>query len=241
MNKRSIFAALFAAALMGPLVVSAHERQVINIGGTDYIFVVGSLGEPVVVDDKTGVDLRVKIADPKDPTNASAAGAKPVTGLEATLKVEVSAGDKKKVMDLSPAWNDAGAYKNTFYPTVKTGFTYRFTGTVNNTPVDLSFTCAPEGSKAVEDKSEVSLGAGVKRVYKNGQFGCPLGKEELGFPEEGMTIMGLHEDLHGDMEKMAKDSENDPVKGQAGTALALSIVGLVLGSVALKKSRNKAQ
>lgn len=237
MNNKFVIAALFAGMLVLPTLASAHERQVINIGGTDYLFVVGSLSEPIVVDDKTGLDLRVKIADPKDPTNSNAPGAKPVTGLEAALKVELSAGDKKKEMSISPAYNDPGAYKNTFFPTIKTGFTYRLTGTINNTPVDLSFTCAPEGSKATEDKTEVSLGAGVKRVYKNGQFGCPLGKEELGFPEEGMTTLGLHEDLHGDLDKLSKDLANDPAKGQAGTAMALSIIGIVLALVALKKAR----
>lgn len=232
----SIVAAVFIVA---PMCASAHERQVINIGGTDYLFVVGSLGEPVVVDDKTGVDLRVKIADPKDPTNASAVGTTPVTGLESVLKVEISAGDKKKMMDIVPAWNDAGAYKNTFFPTIKTGITYRFTGTINKTPVDLTFICAPEGTQATEDKSSVKLGEGVTRTYKNGQFGCPLAKEELGFPEEGMTILGLHEDLHGDIDKISEGIKNDHQRGQAGSALAFGLLGTLLGGIALWKSRTK--
>jgi hypothetical protein len=187
MQHKYLFTGLaLAIALLVPTIVGAHERQLINIGGTDYLFVVGSLGEPIVVDDKTGVDLRVQTADPKDPTNSSASGAKPLLGLEQALKVEIIAGEKKKIFDLTTVYGTLGSYKAVFFPTVKTGLTYHFTGTINNTPVDLSFPCALEGSKAVEDKSEVSLGAGVKRTYKNGQFGCPMGKEELGFPEEGM-------------------------------------------------------
>lgn len=237
MHKKIALVTLALGIFTVPLLVSAHERQLINIGGTDYLFVVGSLGEPVVVDDKAGVDLRVSVADPKDPTNASSPGTKPVLGLEQALRVEVSAADKKKMFDLTTVYGSVGAYKAVFFPTVKTGLGYRFMGTINNTPVDLSFACAPEGSIATEDKSSVKLGAGVTRTYKNGQFGCPLGKEELGFPEEGMTILGLHEDMHGDMDQMMKDIAKNPANRQAGAGLAFGLIGIILGVVALWKTR----
>ena len=35
----------------------AHQRQLFTIGNDDYLFVVGSLNEPIFVDDKTGVDM----------------------------------------------------------------------------------------------------------------------------------------------------------------------------------------
>ena len=230
----SVVAASFLAA---PFAASAHERQLFTIGGIDYLFVIGSLGEPIVVDDKTGLDLRVKIADKKDPTNTSALGAIPVEGLESKLKLELIAGDKKKIVDISPAYKDPGAYNNTFFPTVKTSLTYRLFGTIADTPVDLSFTCAPEGSKATEDKSTVELTAGVTRIYKNGQFGCPRGKEELGFPEESVSVVGMHENLHGEMGKMTEDMMNDSQKGKAGAALALGLLGSILGGAALLRSR----
>ncbi len=231
-----IFSIFALPLLLIPGLASAHERQLINIGGTDYLFVVGSLGEPVVVDDKTGVDLRVQAADPKDPTNSSAGGAKPVLGLEQALKVEIIAGNKKKTFDLTTVYNAPGSYKAIFFPTVQTGLTYHFTGTINNTPIDLSFSCAPEGSKAVEDKSSVRLGDGVTRKYKNGQFGCPLAKEGLGFPEEAMTVLGLHEDVHGDMNKMMTDM-NSAAAGQGGAGLAFGILGTILGAFAIWKTR----
>jgi hypothetical protein len=238
MQPKYLFAGLtLALALLTPVLSSAHERQLINIGGTDYLFVVGSLGEPVVVDDKTGVELRVQIADPKDPTNSSALGAKPLLGLEQALKVEIIAGEKKKTFDLTTVYGTLGSYKAVFFPTVKTALTYRFTGTINNTPIDLSFFCAPEGSKAAEDKTEAVLGAGVTRMYKNGQFGCPMGKEELGFPEEGMSLLGLHDDIHGEMSGMMNDMMNDSQKGRASAALAFGLIGTLLGAIALWKSR----
>lgn len=236
MYTKYVAAAITAGTLIAlPFLASAHERQLFNIGGTNYLFVVGSLGEPVVVDDKSGLDLRVKIADPADPTNANAAGSKPQLGLESTLKVEMSAGDKKKTFDISTVWNDPGAYKAIFYPTIKTSFSYRVFGTINNTPVNLTFTCAPEGSVATEDKSEVKISEGVTRTYKNGQFGCPLGKEELGFPEDAMTVLGVHEDLHGDL--AAVEEMITPVAKKVNGGIVFGLVGTILGAIALVRTR----
>ncbi len=64
------------------------------------MFVVGFLNELVCVDDKTGVDLKVSLVDPDKLNDSSSSNVKPVEGLEKTLKVEISAGDKKKVLDL---------------------------------------------------------------------------------------------------------------------------------------------
>lgn len=38
-------------------VVFAHQRQLFTIGDKDYLFVVGSIGEPFYVDQKSGVEL----------------------------------------------------------------------------------------------------------------------------------------------------------------------------------------
>jgi hypothetical protein len=38
-------------------VVFAHQRQLFIIGDKDYLFVVGSIGEPLYVDQKSGVEL----------------------------------------------------------------------------------------------------------------------------------------------------------------------------------------
>ena len=78
----------------------AHQRQLFNIGGKDYLLVVGSQNEPVFVDDKSGVDFFAYTPAPKDPMNSQANGTKHVDGLDKTLKVEVTAGAKKKVFNL---------------------------------------------------------------------------------------------------------------------------------------------
>ena len=232
----SLFAALCFLCTT-PFVASAHERQLFNIGGTDYLFVVGSLGEPVVVDDKTGVDLRVFVADPADPTNASAAGGIPVLGLESLFKVEISAGDKKKTFDLTTVYGTPGSYKAVFFPTVVTTLNYRLIGKLNNTDVDINFTCNPAGHVvAPEDKSEVALTSGVTRKFKAGQFGCPMAKEELGFPEDSMSFFGMHESMHGETSAIMKEAGKQ-AKSSGATGLAFGLIGTVLGVVALIRTR----
>ena len=237
MVKKICIGIIATAFIAAPMSALAHERKVFNIGGTDYLFVVGSLAEPVVVDDKTGLDLRIKIADPKAIGDSNAPGAKPVEGLEKTLKVELIAADKKKILDITPAYKDPGAYKNTFFPTVATTLTYRVFGTINEKPVDLSFTCSPAGHVAGPDETaEVPVSEGVVRKLKAGKFGCPIAKEELGFPEPTLTMVGMHEDSERHMTEAMAPKKDD---GSTSAALAFGIFGVALGALALWKSGRK--
>jgi hypothetical protein len=78
------------------------------------LFVIGSQNEPVFVDDKSGVDFFAYTPDHKDPLNSFANGSKPIEGLEKMLKVEISAGAKKKVLALEPAFREPGHYEAAF-------------------------------------------------------------------------------------------------------------------------------
>jgi hypothetical protein len=66
------------------------------------LFVVGSIGEPLFVDDKSGVA--------SDPLSSNANGIKPIEGLENMLKVETSAGDKNTTLDFESAFGEIGVY-----------------------------------------------------------------------------------------------------------------------------------
>src|SRR5262245_15209231 len=81
---------------------SAHQRQLIQIGATDYLVVVGFVNEPVYTGDKSGVELIIITPDPANPLDSRAPEAKPVEALEKSLKVEVKAGPHTKVFDLQP-------------------------------------------------------------------------------------------------------------------------------------------
>lgn len=201
--------ALLVLAL--PFAASAHQSAVYEIGGTQYRFVIGSLNEPVAVDDKTGVDLRVSMVghEAMEANDHHAAGGA-VTGLEETLQVELAAGDKRKVLDLSPVHNTPGSYYASFYPTVATTLSYRVFGAVGGTPVDLTFTCRAEGAEGA-DEGEKDVSAGVRQISKAGGFGCPAEKEALGFPEASVPEVD--------------------VAASAGMATKLSMAALALAAV----------
>ncbi len=160
----------------------AHQRQLLQIGGTDYLFVVGFLNEPVFTGDRSGVDLNVVLPDPSNPTDPRAPNAKPVEGLDETLKVEVRAGPRAKVLDLRPVWRAPGRYEALFYPTVATIYSYRFFGSVNGTPVDVTFTCSPAGGAPAGEPGPVKLADDVTRKALVGSFGCPVDRSEVEFP-----------------------------------------------------------
>ena len=216
-------------ALFLPLAASAHQHAMFAIGKSTYTFTVGSLNEPLVVDDKTGVDLTVTKGSGMATMSADgdmdgpAAASVPVLGLDQTLKVEISAGDQKKTLALTPQYGKAGSYSATFYPTVATTLSYRFFGTVDGNKVDISFSCLPEGAtKAADDNVMHDLGGGVMQTMKAGAFGCPMNKEALGFPEASATVGSLAADT--------------------ASARTYSYVGIALGAVALGLSlmRRKA-
>ena len=56
-------AAIALMIVAAPLLASAHERRVYQIGNKDYTLVVGFVNEPVTVDDKAGVYLSVMLGN----------------------------------------------------------------------------------------------------------------------------------------------------------------------------------
>ena len=113
----------------------------------------------------------------------------PVEGLDETLQVEIVVGNNTKVLQLEPAFGEPGAYEAPFYPTVATTYTYRLFGTINNTPVDLAFTCTPTGEagEAAPDNSTEQVSEGVVRKGIEGGYGCPAPLTDAGFPEPLMS------------------------------------------------------
>lgn len=221
-----IFSATFLFSLfLTDSYVRAHESQTFRIGGREYDFVIGSLNEPVAVDDKTGVDLRV----------SDKATKAPVTELEQTLKVELIAGDKKKTFNLAATYGTPGSYRAVFIPTVQTTYTYRIVGTINGVPVDLSFTCNPAGHLASpEDLTPVEMGTDVVRLRKSGAYGCPVGRADLGFPEPSATVYSLRTDaaaLEEDLGRAVSSNRNISV-----LAAFLGVVGIGLGIAARRRN-----
>ncbi len=223
MNARVLrFFLAMACTLLWVQALAAHENQVYRIGGKTYQLTVGSLNEPVAIDDKTGLDFKVEL----QPGGGAKPG--PVTGLEQTLKVEVAAGDKKKVFNLQSSFGTPGTYKTSFYPTVQTTFSYRIFGTVEDIPVDLTFTCHSAGHARVpEDTTEVKISDQVTRLSKRGSFGCPVAKSDVGFPEAAPSIFELQSRVN------TLNSQLEGAQSQAGTARILGVAGLAAGLLGL--------
>jgi hypothetical protein len=186
----SIIGIIIVVAMATALVTSfvsqnvyAHQRQLFTIGEEDYLFVVGSLNEPIFVDDKTGVDFAAYSPDPNDPVNSKANGTKTIGGLENNLKVELAAGDKKKVLNFEPAYQNPGHYEASFFPTIETTYNYTLFGNIKGTEFRATWTCSPAGAEAVSDNSTQQISDGVIRKAILGSFGCPESRTDLGFPE----------------------------------------------------------
>jgi hypothetical protein len=156
--------------------------------------------------------------------------------------VEVAAGDKKKVFTLQSSFGTPGAYKTSFYPTVQTTLSYRIFGTIENVPVNFTFTCSPAGHARVpEDTTEVKVSDQVTRLSKRGSFGCPVAKSEVGFPEAASSAFELQTKI------ASMESALAGAQSQAGTARLLGIAGLIAGlaglgiGMAALKNRKKSQ
>ena len=105
---------IFSSVLASQNVI-AHEERLYTIGDKDYWITVGSINEPIFVDDKSGAEAFIALADPADPLNSNSNGTTNVEGLEQTIKFEISAGDKKKELQVESAWQDPGHYEATFF------------------------------------------------------------------------------------------------------------------------------
>jgi hypothetical protein len=176
--KKTVFFVLLSLCAL-PSFASAHERGIFEIGGSFYQFVIGSQGEPVMVDDKSGLDLRVTKL-----VSATATSGTPVAGLEKTLQLEISAEGQKRVQAITAVYGQVGAYNSLFFPTKSTILTYRVFGSIDGSVVNLSFTCH-KGEHVMggsPDTVTKDMGGGITRHMQAGMFSCPSEKEQLGFP-----------------------------------------------------------
>lgn len=224
MNKK-ILLGLFALLLF-PASAFAHEERTYTINGVAYEFVVGSLGEPVIVDDKTGVDFELT------------RNGKPVIGVQDSLQVELISGDVTKKVSLSPVWGAEGKYKSNFIATVPTTLTYRFFGTLENAPVDLTFTCNPAGNPAASEvTAPTKISDSVIQTSKKGAFGCPQPKEDFGFPEKAPNVYEMGKEVTS----LQQNNEVKEVKSKLTAlvlvAILLSILSLCVGIVPLVRKK----
>jgi hypothetical protein len=140
------------ALVLSVRLASAHEHKTVG----DYTLTVGFLNEPSIDEQPNGLDFRV--------AQGTGDNAKPVDGLAATLKAEVKFGGQTMPLTLEPVFNVPGSYKANFIPTAPGTYTFHISGTINNTPIDETFTSGPDTFSDVEDASAMQFPTKVNSV-----------------------------------------------------------------------------
>ena len=131
----------------------------------------------------------------------------PVSGLEQTLKAAVTAEGKTTDVPLRPRSNTPGAYDGRIIPTALGSYSFKFTGTVEGLAVNETFTAG------------------------QGTFG--LIEEGNQFPNPIPSNQQLDETLKGFEERIVNLESGNGGGGNAGTAMAVGIAGVVFGLLGL--------
>ena len=196
---------LLGTAWVAPGAASAHKE----LTSGDYAIEMGFNQEPALQGELNGLFLSV--TDSKTNT--------PVTGLGSTLKAEIAFGDAKRTLTLEPQEGQDGVYIAWVVPTEVGDYTWRVFGTIDGNPVDVSATSGPDSFNAVEPKSDVSF---------------------PGTGSDAGTATGSGSDVSNQL--IAMRDQADSAASAASTArwialigVGLSIVGIVLGGVAVRR------
>lgn len=141
--RRVATAGLMLALL--PFAAAAHEQR--DVGEGRYSIEIGFRDEPAYVGQANALYLRVG--------EYATGGTEPVEGLAATLSAEVSKDGQTKSLDLVPM--EDGVYESVFVPTAIGDYTFRFSGTIGETPVDESVTSGPRSFNSVQPLSAIQF------------------------------------------------------------------------------------
>jgi hypothetical protein len=126
-------------ALLLPGVVLGHGSR--SVG--DFTITVGFIDEPVAVGQRSGLEVEVT------------RGGEPVEGLEASMLADVTYGELRLDLPLSPRSGAPGWYESAFTPTAAGQYTFHLSGAILGTSVNETFTSGADG---FEDVTEVSSG-----------------------------------------------------------------------------------
>ena len=136
--------AVALVALLNPPAASAHERR--DVG--PYQLTVGFIGEPAIVGQPNGIDLRV----------LEKASQKPVEGAEKTLKATIAfGGGQPKELPLRARFGNPGSYTADVIPTRAGTYLFTFSGSIGDQQVNEKFESGPGRFNDVQSRSEFSF------------------------------------------------------------------------------------
>lgn len=193
----ALVAGLFLALAIPGFARAAERRQV-----GPYELMVGWMVEPAIVGVPNGADLRVA---------RSATGAA-VSGLQSSLKVEVSFFGQKRTLELQPDGRAAGHYTAVFIPTRAGAYDLRVFGTIESTQVNESF----------------SFEKGLGKVETT---------EAQGFPESADSFERMYQlgqNLDRTMQQIpAISGRADDAKEDSLLSQRFSVMAMVMGGLAV--------
>ncbi len=200
MNRRLIWrsSAVAAAAFIALFTlvsgVLAHEHR--TVGG--YNIEAGFLVEPALEGEVNAALLEIV------KTGVGGAGDEPVSGIAASLKLEVThvSSNTTKAMTLEES-EEPGQYLAHFIPTAPGAYRFHFTGDVDGMKLDETFTSGPGTFSEVE----------------------PAGEAQ--FPLELASSRELEGALRGTQADVAS------IESAAGSARTIAIIGVVVGALGL--------
>jgi hypothetical protein len=138
-GKRVVFLTL---VLLLAAVPSAGAHGHTEVG--NYTLVIGFRNEPAYQGEVNGLDLFV--------TNKTTGA--PVNGLEQTLQAEIIYGASTRALNLRPQYGQEGAYTADIIPTEAGDYTWHIFGAIEDTPVDVRMTSAPDTFSSVQSRAE---------------------------------------------------------------------------------------
>jgi hypothetical protein len=190
-------AILVAVGLAAPAAL-AHETREVG----PYEFVVGWGDEPVYTGFKNSVQM----------TLSNARTGRPVNELGGTVEVEIIFGDASTTLEMEPdflpgVFGEEGDYRAWVVPTRAGEYSYRFTGSINGTDIEETFTCGEE------------------------TFDCPVDAGEIEFPERDPSRAELAGRIEQEIPRIAGDAS--AASDDASTSQTLSFVGIGLGGLGL--------
>jgi hypothetical protein len=133
----------FVLAVAGTGVALAHESRAVG----KYKFMVGFLNEPALLNEPNSLDFRVTVSDT----------AKPVEGLDKTVKADIIFGGSTLPLELSARFGQPGAYNAFFIPTRAGTYIFHFTGQIEGTNIDEKFESGPGRFNDVTDTSTIQF------------------------------------------------------------------------------------
>jgi hypothetical protein len=139
----AVVAAVLCSAFLIPRAAFAHERR--DVG--PYQFTVGFMNEPAFEGEQNGIWLRV----------VEKGSETPVENAAETLQATLIKGAASRPMELQPAFGEEGVYTAVFYPTEAGDYTFQFSGEIDGTPINETFTSSPDGFHGVEAPAELQF------------------------------------------------------------------------------------